>query len=128
MRTKQLYLQNQNRKMQTFKLVENRMTEVVLATLKRQGVTVTDEQARNVVRQIVTEDMPTTKKEMKKASQKYNRQARKQLGNYADELTKRFAVFNQTLKKRPKWIPQRVWRWLGGFFIDVEKLQKSFNI
>lgn len=63
----------------------------------------------------------------KKEAQEYRKEARRQLGGYRDELVKRLDVFNEALKPRPRYIPRRVWNWLLGRIINVEKMQKLIN-
>jgi hypothetical protein len=66
-------------------------------------------------------------KESKKQGQAYRREARRVFAGYQDELIAKLEVFNQALKIRPKYFPRKLWNWLCGFFIDMEKMQNIIN-
>jgi hypothetical protein len=55
------------------------------------------------------------KKLAKKVAKLYMKEMRKVTEERADQLYK---DFNEHIKPKPKWMPAKLWRWIGGKFIE----------
>jgi len=65
-----------------------------------------------------------SRKMERKQVRAFRREAAKAGKAYSDTLMKNIGVFNEALKKRPKYVPARIWNWFAGIFIDIEKLKR----
>lgn len=55
----------------------------------------------------------------KKLSKKVAKLYGKEMAKYAKEKTDElYKSFEEHIKPRPKWMPERVWRWIGSKFIE----------
>jgi len=53
-----------------------------------------------------------------KQSKKIRREARRVYANAAMEMAK---LYENILKPKPKWIPEKIYIWILGFFIIIKK-------
>jgi len=73
---------------------------------------------------LITNKIPHSSKDAKKASQQYRREARRVLGGYQEQLKGNLDNFNKALRKRPKYCPNWLWRYGAHFFIDISVIEK----
>ena len=60
----------------------------------------------------------------KKIAQAARREARETYSEVAMEIKNKLSVLNQVLKPKPRWMPKKAWRFISGFFVDIDKLKK----
>lgn len=108
-------------------IIEKQSAEVLKKSLAQYGVEITFEVAQQVHRDLVRNDIPMSRKEMKKARQQYHREANKMFQGYEDKLIDRFGKIEEILKDKPKYFPQFLWAVLSGIFINKEKVETKLS-
>lgn len=105
------------------KLVEN----AVGKWAQDNALDVPRETLQKLVYALTSSSIPHSPKEARKAAQKYSREARRVIGGYQQELKGKLAHLNDVLRKKPKWVPSRVWRICANWFIDISRVEMPLS-
>lgn len=68
------------------------------------------------------QDLHWSAKEAAKAGQKFRREARSVFAEYQRNLMQHLEEIRLTLKPKPRWVPQKMWWWMLGIFVNTDKL------
>jgi hypothetical protein len=109
--------------MQWEKIVENTINKWV----RDNALDIPFETLKKLRYALTSSNIPHSSKQAKKASQQYRKEAGRVFQDYRGELKTKLNNINKTLKDRPKWFPNFLWRWLSSPFIDISKVEKSIN-
>lgn len=104
-------------------IIEKQSITVIQRALAKQNIEVNFDVANMIFRDLVNNDVPMSKKEMKKARQQFNREATNTMQSYKDHLAQKLEEVNLVLRDKPSYIPSGLWKWLTNKFVDVSKLQ-----
>lgn len=64
----------------------------------------------------------------KKISKKVNKLYKHEMEKFAQEATDQlYKDFQEHIKPRPKWMPEKLWRWIGGMFIEGLTEEKNHD-